>query len=66
MTIATYADIKQAIRLGYSNEFILYNKPIGVASHIVEDLIERAKQELYVESNILPSEAGKLLYDVNS
>jgi hypothetical protein len=61
--INSYAEIKAAVRLGYSDEQINSMCPIGVARHIVNDLIERAKSELYVESNILPSEAGRILYD---
>ena len=64
--INSYAEIKAAVRIGYSDEQINSMCPIGISKIQILDLIERAKQEIYVESNIFPSEAGKLLYDANS
>ncbi len=61
--INSYVEIKAAVRMGYSDEQINSMCPIGISKIQVYDLIDRAKQEIYVEINIFPSEAGKLLYD---
>ncbi len=64
--VMTFDTLKSYVKQNYSRARIMELRPIGVAEHIIDDLIERAKHEIYVESNIFPSEAGKLLYDANS
>lgn len=59
----TYADLKNSVELGHSLQWVQDNlRPAGVATHIVEDLYYKAKQELWEEKELMKTNIGRLLY----
>ena len=59
----SYKDLKQCVDNGDSLEWIQENlRPAGVAPHIIEDLYNRAEQELWEENELIKTKAGRLLY----
>ena len=59
----TYAELKDAVELGHSLQWVQDNlRPAGVAHHIVEDLYYKAKQELWEEQEVIKTRIGQLLY----
>lgn len=59
----TYKSIKKAVRTGAPFKWVMEHlRPAGQPEHIMKDLYERAKQEVFEEDKVYKTDLGQLLY----
>lgn len=60
--IYDYASLKQAVRKGATYEEVIFSASKS-PKHVIEDLYNRAKEEIWFEDKVKKTKIGKLLYD---
>lgn len=61
--LMNYKSIKKAVATGAPYKWVLEHlKPAGQPEHIMKDLYERAKQEIWEEQEVQKTKLGKMLY----